>query len=128
MDVELDVEQLQKACRAFPVVAELLKYNLHLSVSALAKEMREKLISFDGNHTRAQAKLCDRIASLEDRAKQAVAGLHNRVKELESQDASRTLAQGKIMETQVDFLERIKALEASEARRATAMEPAEVAK
>ena len=68
MDVELDVEQLQKACRAFPVVAELLKYNLHLSVSALAKEMREKLISFDGNHTRAQAKLCDRIASLEDRA------------------------------------------------------------
>lgn len=122
-DEPLDVEQLHKACRAFPVVAELLKYNLHLSVSALGKEMREKLLLFDSNHTRAQAKLVDRIEALEIRTKQAVAGLHKRVKELESQNTDRTLAQGRIVDSLQKFLERIEKLEVEQSKN-TAGHPA----
>ncbi len=63
----MDVEQLDKACRDYPVVRELMKDNMHLSVAALAREMRDKLLLFDGNHTRAQAALVDRLKQLEDR-------------------------------------------------------------
>ncbi len=112
MDVEeLDPEQLREACRTFPVVKQLMEQNLHLSVSALAGEMRAKLQTFDGNHTRAQARLVERIEALEIRTKDAVAGLHKRIKELESQNADRTLAQGRIMETLGQQRDRIEELE-----------------
>ena len=47
---------------------------------------------FDGNHTRAQAKLVDRMKQLEDRVENAssvVRDLRKRTKELESQDSER---------------------------------------
>lgn len=103
MDIEeLDFEQLQEACRTFPVVKQLMEQNLHLSVSALAGEMRGKLILFDSNHTRAQAKLVDGMQALEDRTKQAVAGLHKRVKELEAAESERAKAMDQAAEQTTD--------------------------
>lgn len=115
----MDVEQLDKACREYPVVQELMKDNLHLSVSALAREIRDKVILLDGNHTRAQAKLVDELKELEARTKQAVAGLHNRIKKLENASGM-----GIFTETLEKIVERIEMLEAAEAERATAMEQA----
>lgn len=83
----MDVEELDKACRAFPAVRELLEYNLHLSVSALAREIRDKLTTFDANHTQAQAKLVDRMRALEERMDSWAIfsrDLQERVKKLEA--------------------------------------------
>ena len=89
----MDVEQLDKACREYPVVQELMKDNMHLSLSALAHELRNKLACFDDNHTHAQANLADRIKALEirlDHASTVVQELKKRVKELESQNSDTT--------------------------------------
>ena len=82
----MDVERLQQLAKQYPEVQELLKDNYSLSVSMLAKRIEDRLALFDGNHTRAQAKLVDDLKALEERTKQAVAGLHKRIRELESQD------------------------------------------
>ncbi len=89
----MDVEQLDKACREYPVVQELLKDNMHLSLSALAHELRNKLACFDDNHTHAQARLSDRIDAVSDHLKALREGtlrLADRIKELESQNSDTT--------------------------------------
>ena len=88
----MDPERLQQLATQYPEVQELLRDNYSLSVALLAERIDDRLALFDGNHTRAQAKLVDDLKSLGERTKQAVAGLHKRIRALESQDASRTLA------------------------------------
>ena len=85
----MDAERLQQLATQYPEVQELLKDNYSLSVALLAKRIEDRLALFDTNHTRAQAKLVDRISELEDRTKQAVSGLHKRVRDLEAAGAQR---------------------------------------
>lgn len=109
----MNVERLQQLATQYPEVQELLSDNYSLSVALLAKRIEDRLALFDGNHTRAQAKLVDELKALEERTKRAVAGLHKRIKALESQNTDRTLAQGRIMETLQKFLDRIEKLEST---------------
>ncbi len=85
------MRKLSFTLREYPEVQELLKDNYSLSVALLAKRIEDRLALFDGNHTRAQAKLCDRMKQLEERVDDAskfAAGLRTRIKELESQNAA----------------------------------------
>lgn len=126
-DAELIIKQLEALLvKLIEANTRLSAENKHVNVAFLGSEItrwKEKcdarLALFDGNHTRAQGKLVDGMKALEDRTKQAVAGLHKRIKELESQDTDRTLAQGRIMESLEQHRDRIKALEAVEAEPAT---------
>ena len=82
----LDVERLQQLVKQYPEVQELLKDNYSLSVAMLAKRIEDRLALFDGNHTRAQAKLVDRIKKLEDRLDSSaifVRDLQKRIKKME---------------------------------------------
>ena len=82
----MDVERLQQLVKQYPEVRELLKDNYSLSVAMLAKRIEDRLALFDGNHTRAQAKLVDRIKQLEDRLDSSAIfarDLQKRIKKME---------------------------------------------
>lgn len=84
----LDVERLQQLVKQYPEVQELLKDNYSLSVAILAKRIEDRLALFDGNHTRAQAKLVDRIKQLEDRLDSSAVfarDLQKRIKKMEEE-------------------------------------------
>lgn len=84
----LDVERLQQLVKQYPEVQELLKDNYSLSVAMLAKRIEDRLALFDGNHTRAQAKLVDRIKQLEDRLDSSAIfarDLQKRIKKMEEE-------------------------------------------
>lgn len=84
----MDVERLQQLAKQYPEVQELLKDNYSLSVAMLAKRIEDRLALFDGNHTRAQAKLVDRIKKLEDRLDSSaifVRDLQKRIKKMEEE-------------------------------------------
>ena len=100
----MDVEKLHALAKKYPEVQELLKDNYSLSVSAMASEMdawqqraEKRIDTFDGNHTRAQGKLCDRMKQLEDRLQSAAIftrDLQKRIAKLEAvvPDARRSTA------------------------------------
>ena len=115
----MDVERLQQLANQYPEVQELLKDNYSLSVALLAKRIEDRLALFDGNHTRAQAKLVDRMKQLEDRGENAssvVRDLRKRTKELESQDTDRTLRLVVFTETLEKIVERIEKLEEEQSK------------
>ena len=90
----MDVERLQQLVKQYPEVQELLKDNYSLSVAMLAKRIEDRLALFDGNHTRAQAKLVDRIKKLEDRLDSSAIfarDLQKRIKEMEEEQSNDNL-------------------------------------
>ena len=87
----MDAERLQQLATQYPEVQELLRDNYSLSVALLAKRIEDRLELFDANHTRAQAKLVERMQTLESRLEQAsmvVKDLRQRTKALEAQQAA----------------------------------------
>lgn len=90
----MDVERIQQLAAKYPEIQELLKDNYSVSVQLIAARMQawqlataERVKEFDANHTRAQAKLADRVKGLEDRLEHAAkfnGALLKRVKALEA--------------------------------------------
>ena len=100
----MDVKKLQSLAERHPEVQELLKDNYSLSVSLMAarmdawqQKMEKRLETFDGNHTRAQSALADRMKQLEDRLQSAALysrDLRDRIKKLEATNGENTTGQG----------------------------------